>query len=318
MKNREEKLKEMADIQTSELSDTKKVLDTALKSIEQFKNVILFGPPGTGKSRLFKTIAEQLSQKGLLGNVVSVQFHTQYGYENFIEGIFPTTKSFEVKDGVLKNFCKSAKANKINIIFIDEINRADIASVFGETLYLLEDKSERSIKLPLSGDNFKIPENVILLGTMNTADKSIAVIDFALRRRFLFLPVYPDYTELARWINKIGFSSEHITLEEYLKAANALNLRIVQHPLLGKNMTLGQSFFATKNEALTDDVISEIFNFKIFPQIESYCGHGYNEMLDDILSPSISKELNLGNYVSQETVIGLLRTLVNEYDQTKI
>ena len=167
-----------------------------VKAIERKKQVIFFGPPGTGKTFIAEKLAQHLVG-GSDGFYELIQFHPEYSYEDFIQGIRPEPLqggglTYPVKPGKFIRFCeKSTKKTGVCVLIIDEINRANLSRVFGELMYLLEYR-EKDIELA-TGNRFSIPPNVRIIGTMNTADRSIALVDHALRRRFAFLPLYPDY-----------------------------------------------------------------------------------------------------------------------------
>ena len=159
------------------------------------KQVIFYGPPGTGKTYLANKLARHLTEDGA---VKLVQFHPSYTYEDFFEGFRPEpggsgTLTFTLRAGPFRDFAEAAQANPTTpyILIIDEINRANLAKVFGELYFLLEYRDE-SISLQYSPDKeFTLPENLFLIGTMNTADRSIARIDTAMRRRFAFVELDP-------------------------------------------------------------------------------------------------------------------------------
>ena len=166
---------------------------------------LFYGPPGTGKTYVAAELARHLATSP--EHVEVVQFHSSYSYEDFIEGLRPETTgdtgtlSYVIRPGLFQQFCVEARAaaNETFVLVIDEMNRADLAAVFGELLLLLEYRGERSVKLPYSQRRFTVPRNVILLGTMNTADRSLALVDFALRRRFNAFPLDPSPDVLAGW-----------------------------------------------------------------------------------------------------------------------
>ncbi len=221
------------------------------------KNLILYGPPGTGKTRclMIKHLPRYKDEGG--DRFEFVTFHQSYAYEDFVEGIRPITENgtvtYEVKPGVLKRLCDRARyaPDKQFALFIDEINRGNIAKIFGELITLIEvDKRIHTdasgnrlagkgleVTLPYSGDLFGVPANVDVIGTMNTADRSIALLDSALRRRFQFEELTPD-PELLGSIDDGEGEGGSIDLRKLLQAMNAR----LSH-LLHRDQTLGHSYF---------------------------------------------------------------------------
>ena len=172
-------------------------LELWLAAIEHKKQAILYGPPGTGKTHLAKQLARHMVG-GSNGFLEVVQFHPAYAYEDFVQGIRPQSGGdgqldYPVLPGRFLRFCSKAAGRRGRcVLIIDEINRANLARVFGELMYLLEYRDE-TVALAVDGRSFSIPENVRLIGTMNTADRSIALVDHALRRRFAFIGLWPNY-----------------------------------------------------------------------------------------------------------------------------
>ena len=166
---------------------------------------LFYGPPGTGKTWVALHLAQHLATSP--ENVQVVQFHPAYSYEDFIEGLRPTTAGesgmleYTVRPGLFQQLCNEARraSGETFVLIMDEMNRADVAAVFGELLLLLEYRGDRTVVLPYSQRRFSIPRNLILLGTMNTADRSLALVDFALRRRFNAFPLDPSEDVLDRW-----------------------------------------------------------------------------------------------------------------------
>ncbi len=237
---------------------TKKDLQCWLRAINRKGQAIIYGSPGTGKTFIAQKLAEQLV--GKYGFIELVQFHPAYTYEDFIQGIRPQSEdgklTYPLVPGRFLEFCKKAEiCQDTCILIIDEINRANLPQVFGELMYLLEYRDQ---EIPLAaGNKFRIPQNVRIIGTMNTADRSIAQIDHALRRRFAFIELRPNYDVLIKYHENKDFPV--MDLINVLKQLNqAIN---------DKNYEIGISFFLTPN--LRDD-IEDIWKMEIEPYLEEY------------------------------------------------
>jgi 5-methylcytosine-specific restriction endonuclease McrBC GTP-binding regulatory subunit McrB len=212
------------------------------------KQALFYGPPGTGKTYVAQQLARHLA--GGDGEVQTVQFHPSYSYEDFIEGLRPvftdeaadgnsdrqTTSAsigYQVRPGAFLEFCKRARANdSATFVFvIDEINRAELGAVLGELMMLLEYRKS-ALSLPYSQKPFYVPENVIILATMNTADRSLALVDFALRRRFHAFQMLPDRNVLSSHFNESADDGE-LALEFFRPRPEAREQRRLRaRPLL--------------------------------------------------------------------------------------
>jgi len=233
-----------------------------VRAIERKKQAILYGSPGTGKTYIAEHLAKYLSG-GTDAFSELVQFHPAYAYEDFIQGIRPQSQDGELKypllPGRFLEFCKKAESRQgLCVLIIDEINRANLAQVFGELMYLLEYR-DKKIRLAGSNESFGIPQNVRIIGTMNTADRSIALVDHALRRRFAFIELRPNYDVLRRYHEKkkTGFQVDGLieTLERLNKA------------IANKHYEIGISYFLTENLA---EELEDIWQMEIEPYLEEY------------------------------------------------
>ncbi len=231
-----------------------------LRAIERKGQAIIYGPPGTGKTFIAEKLAGHLIGGGN-GFWELVQFHPAYVYEDFIQGIRPEIVeghlSYQMTPGRFLEFCRRAEGRDTCVLIIDEINRANLARVLGELMYLLE---YRDREIPLAGGGvLKIPPNVRLIGTMNTADRSIALVDHALRRRFAFLALYPNYELLRRYHQReqTGFPVDNL-----IKLLQRLN-RKIDDP----HYEVGVTFFLRRDLA---DQLADIWEMEIVPYLEEY------------------------------------------------
>jgi 5-methylcytosine-specific restriction enzyme B len=231
------------------------------RAIERKKQAILYGPPGTGKTFVAEHLARHLVGGGD-GFVELVQFHPSYAYEDFIQGIRPEALeggglAYPIRPGRFLDFCQSARNKKGTcVLIIDEINRANLSRVFGELMYLLEYR-EKQVSLATGAQPFSIPENVHILGTMNTADRSIALVDHALRRRFAFLRLGPSYETLRRFHEAPGNDVE----------ALIDLLREVNEAIGDPHYEVGITFFLDRD---LPDHLEDIWRMEIVPYLEEY------------------------------------------------
>ncbi len=233
-----------------------------IRAIERKKQAIFYGSPGTGKTFIAEKIAQHLIGRGG-GFSELIQFHPAYSYEDFIQGIRPQSQdgqlTYPLVPGRFLEFCKKAESRQgLCVLIIDEINRANLAQVFGELMYLLEYR-DKKIRLAGSNELFGIPENVRIIGTMNTADRSIALVDHALRRRFAFIELRPNYNVLRRYHEKQKTGFEVDGLIETLKRLN--------NAIANKHYEIGISFFLTEN---LPEELEDIWQMEIEPYLEEY------------------------------------------------
>jgi len=283
----EEEKKKTIDILKKELTENtnleEEFLDTIIEQLIKKGQIILYGPPGTGKTFIAKEMAKYLI-KNKIENYKIVQFHPSYGYEDLIQSIFPKKEGdsliYEYKDGTFKEFCGNVVDDTSFYVFIiDEINRGNIPKIFGELIYLLEYRNEE-INLQYSGDTFSIPKNILIIGTMNTADKSIALLDIALRRRFEFFEIKPSEIILKKYYEKkikdgtIKFNE--ITLDNLIKIFNNLNNKIIED--IDKHHQIGHSYFMKKDGEVNKKYIMQIWEYEIKPLLEEYFFDDYKRV----------------------------------------
>lgn len=246
----------------------------AVALIKRKKNVILQGPPGVGKTFIARKLAYEIMQEVKDANIEMVQFHQSYSYEDFIQGLRPTKKgNFDLQNGMFYDFCQRAIAHPDRPFFfiIDEINRGNLSKIFGELMMLIEaDKrgEKYAIKLTYAEDEedrFYVPENMHIIGTMNTADRSLAIVDYALRRRFAFINLQPEYSNAFRtFLSDKGISDSLI--DHICSSVTKLNERIKTDINLGNGFQIGHSYFCTFNKGEDENKWwDEILSFEIKP-----------------------------------------------------
>ena len=246
--------------------------ETLVNVLKMKKNIILQGAPGVGKTFTAKRLAYSIIGSKNPDRVQMIQFHQSYSYEDFIEGYRPTENGFTIKKGSFYKFCKLAEDDDENDYFfiIDEINRGNLSKIFGE-LFMLIEKDKRGIELQLlySDENFSVPPNVYIIGMMNTADRSLAMLDYALRRRFSFFTMKPGF-------NTIGFQTYQDSLKsdafnKLIACVKQLNSKIVEDISLGEGFCIGHSYFCGLTpESANTQTLSSIVEYELIPLLKEY------------------------------------------------
>ena len=260
--------------------------DTLVELVKTKKNVILQGAPGVGKTFAAKRLAYSIMGEKNQNRVMMVQFHQSYSYEDFIMGFRPTEHGFELQNGVFYDFCKEAESDKEHSYFfiVDEINRGKLSKILGELFMLIEsDKRDVSVRLLYSNEKFSIPRNVYIIGMMNTADRSLSMLDYALRRRFAFFDMKPafdtdGFKKYQRALNNSKFNS-------LIECVKELNTCIIEDESLGEGFCIGHSYFCGLDELEKDDlrietVLSRIIKFELIPLLKEYWFDEPNKVKD--------------------------------------
>ena len=239
------------------------------------KNVILQGAPGVGKTYMARRLAYSIMGVKDESRVEMVQFHQNYTYEEFVCGYQPTETGFELRYGPFYRFCrKASRSRQPHFFIIDEINRGNISKIFGELLMLIEsDKRGQKLKLLYSEDGgeeeFCVPDNLYIIGLMNTADRSLAIIDYALRRRFAFFDIHPafDSEGFQEMMKPYGDTA----LPELVETVKELNRDIRADESLGEGFEIGHSYFCVPEGTEVDDMwIRSVIEYSIIPLIREY------------------------------------------------
>ena len=254
----------------SEVFMDEKSYETLVGLVRNKKNVILQGAPGVGKTFAAKRLAYSMMGVKDPNRVMMVQFHQSYSYEDFIMGFRPSEAGFELKRGAFYNFCKQAEIDNENEYFfiIDEINRGNLSKIFGELFMLIEtDKRGVELQLLYSDEKFSVPGNVYLIGMMNTADRSLAMLDYALRRRFAFFEMKPGFDTDGFREYRMGLASEKF--DRLINCVESLNAAIAADESLGEGFCIGHSYFCNLKKAV-DQSLKAIVEYELIPLLKEY------------------------------------------------
>lgn len=258
----------------SEAYMDEKTYDTLVGVLRSKKNIILQGAPGVGKTFVAKRLAYSMMGVKDRNRVMMVQFHQSYSYEDFIEGFRPSASGFDLVRGSFYTFCKKAQDDTDNDYFfiIDEINRGNLSKIFGELFMLIENDKrgpKNTLQLLYSREHFHVPSNVHLIGMMNTADRSLAMLDYALRRRFAFFDLRPGFESegFTAYRNSLG----NAKLNNLLACTVKLNAAISEDDTLGEGFCVGHSYFCgMRAEDVTDAKLSAIVEYELVPMLREY------------------------------------------------
>ena len=251
---------------------TEERYDVLKSLLRNKKNIILQGAPGVGKTFAAKKLAYAMMEEIDDSRIEFVQFHQNYSYEDFIMGYRPDGEGFKLMDGIFYRFCQIASnhPDKEYFFIIDEINRGNMSKIFGELMMLIE-KEYRGEKATLAynGMPFSVPKNLYIIGMMNTADRSLAMIDYALRRRFSFFEMEPGFNSDGFRKYQDAFNNE--LFNALITQINVLNKEIAEDSSLGRGFRIGHSYFCGKEEeGCTTDWLQSVVEFDILPMLAEY------------------------------------------------
>lgn len=261
----------------NEVYMTEERYETLVNVLRNKKNIILHGAPGVGKTFAARRLAWSMMGEKDDSRIEFVQFHQNYSYEDFMMGYKPVEDGFELKYGIFYRFCQKAanQPDKEFFFIIDEINRGNMSKIFGELLMLIE-KDYRGTKMTLAynGLPFSVPKNLYIIGMMNTADRSLAMIDYALRRRFSFFEIEPGFDSQGFISYQNGLNSE--TLDELISKVKELNRKIAADKSLGRGFCIGHSYFCGR-DVCTDEWLHSVVDYDILPMLSEYWFDDENE-----------------------------------------
>lgn len=263
----------------AELLMSEEQFDTILSQLERKKNIILQGPPGVGKTFVARRLAYALMGQKNKDRAPMVQFHQSYSYEDFVQGFRPNgERGFLLKNGIFHELCMQARedSDRPYFLIIDEINRGNLSKIFGELMMLIEhDKrgDDYALKLTYEGkEEFYVPDNLHLIGTMNTADRSLSMVDYALRRRFSFIDLEPEFAseKYEQLMSDAGAEADFI--QEIQRKLTELNGVITEdHHNLGKGYQIGHSFFCpSKGDTVDAEWLHKIISYEVAPLLHEY------------------------------------------------
>lgn len=238
--------------------------------LKKKKNIILQGAPGVGKTFAAKRLAYSMMGEVDDSRIEYIQFHQNYSYEDFMMGYKPVDDGFELKYGIFYRFCQKAEnhLDKDYFFIIDEINRGNMSKIFGELLMLIEpDYRGNKITLAYNGLSFSVPKNLHIIGMMNTADRSLAMIDYALRRRFSFFDMEPGFDSEGFIHYQNGFSND--TFNSLVERMKELNREIMKDKSLGKGFCIGHSYFCNM-DVCSEESLKDVVEFDILPMLSEY------------------------------------------------
>lgn len=236
------------------------------------KNIILQGAPGVGKTYTAKRLAFAMLGSKDENRILQVQFHQSYDYDDFIMGLRPTEDGgFKFEYGPFYKICKKAESDREHLpyfVIIDEINRGNMSKILGEMFSLIEkDHRNEKIMLKYGNEMFSVPDNIYIIGTMNTADRGLVMLDYALRRRFAFITTEPAFK--SEGFRQLMIKSNNVKFNKIAKKIVELNKAISTDDLLGPGFQIGHSYFCL-GRPVTDEDLRHIINYEIMPLLAEY------------------------------------------------
>lgn len=243
-----------------------------IEILKYHKNIILQGPPGVGKTYTAQRLGYAMLEYKDPTRVLQVQFHQSYNYEDFIMGLRPTISGgFKFGYGPFYKMCKRAEndpEHKPYFIIIDEINRGNMSKILGEMFSLIEkDHRNEKIMLKYNEEEFSVPDNLYIIGTMNTADRGLVMLDYALRRRFAFYPMEPQFK--SDGFRQILSQNGNMLFNKIIRKISDLNKVIADDDMLGPGFQIGHSYFCSKNK-ITNEELANILHYDILPLLAEY------------------------------------------------